>query len=142
MIDIDEPHCNYINWCFIILKKSLTNNNEQRNLDTMFVTSEESFRVCSFDRLVRQTFQLCTKICCYYRPQGEGSVFTGVCLTIIGLMAHRSLLGLVTVRSVCILLECFLVDIYAFTFRKNVLCSELVECRLSPALNMSHFFSK
>ena len=45
----------------------------------------------------------------YYRPQGEGNVFTGVCLSTIGLMATRSLLILVTARSVCILLECFLV---------------------------------
>ena len=31
----------------------------------------------------------------FYRPQGEGNVFTGVCLSIISLMATRSLLGLV-----------------------------------------------
>ena len=45
----------------------------------------------------------------YYRPQGEGNVFSGVCLSTIGLMATLSLLGLVTVWSVCILLEIFLV---------------------------------
>ena len=39
----------------------------------------------------------------------EGNVFTGVCLSTIGLMATRSLLGPVTVRSVRILLKCFLV---------------------------------
>ena len=44
-----------------------------------------------------------------YWPQGEGIVFTGVCLSTIGLVATRSLLGLVMVRSVCILLEFFLV---------------------------------
>ena len=43
------------------------------------------------------------------RPKGEGNVFTGVCLSTIGLMASRSLLGLVTVRSARILLKCFLV---------------------------------
>ena len=44
-----------------------------------------------------------------YRLLGEGNVFTGVCLSTIGLMVTRSLLGLVTAWSVCILLECFLV---------------------------------
>ena len=39
----------------------------------------------------------------------EGNVFTGVCLCTISLMATQSLLGLVTVRSVQFLLECFLV---------------------------------
>ena len=38
----------------------------------------------------------------------EGNVFTGVCLSTIGLIDTRSLLGL-TARSVRILLECFLV---------------------------------
>ena len=46
----------------------------------------------------------------HYRPQGEGNVFTGVYLSTIGLMATRSLLGLVTTREVHILLECFLVS--------------------------------
>ena len=45
----------------------------------------------------------------FYRPQGEGNVSTGVCLSTIGLMATRSVLGHVTARSVRILLECFLV---------------------------------
>ena len=40
----------------------------------------------------------------------EGSVFTGVCLSTIGLMDIGSLLGLVMVRSVHILLECFFVQ--------------------------------
>ena len=44
-----------------------------------------------------------------YRLLGEGNVFTGVCLSTIDLMVTRSLLGLVTAWSVCILLECFLV---------------------------------
>ena len=44
-----------------------------------------------------------------YRPQGKGNVFTGVCLSTIGLMVIRSLLVLVTARSIRILLECFLV---------------------------------
>ena len=41
--------------------------------------------------------------------QGEGNVFTGVSLSTIGLVATRSLLGLVTAQSIRILLECFLV---------------------------------
>ena len=41
----------------------------------------------------------------------EGNVFTGVCLSTIGLMDTGSLLGLVAARSVRILLECFLVGI-------------------------------
>ena len=45
----------------------------------------------------------------YYRLQGEGNVFTGVCLSTIGLVATHSLLDLVTVRLVRILLDCFLV---------------------------------
>ena len=45
----------------------------------------------------------------FYRPQGEGNVFTGVRLSTIGLMATRSLLGLITALSLRILLECFLV---------------------------------
>ena len=51
----------------------------------------------------------------FYRPQGEGNVFTSVCLFTIGLMATGSLLILVTAWSVGILLECFLV------FNKNVI---------------------
>ena len=39
----------------------------------------------------------------------EGNVFTGICLSTIGLMDTGSLLGLVKARSVRILLECFLV---------------------------------
>ena len=39
----------------------------------------------------------------------EGNVFTGVCLSTISLMPTGSLLGLVMVRSVRIVLECFLV---------------------------------
>ena len=39
----------------------------------------------------------------------EGNIFTGVCLSTIGVMATRSPLILVTARSVLILLECFLV---------------------------------
>ena len=39
----------------------------------------------------------------------KGNVFTVVCLSTIGLMDTDSLLGLVTARSVRILLECFLV---------------------------------
>ena len=46
----------------------------------------------------------------FYRPQGEGNVFTGVCLSTIGLIATRSLLGLVVARSARILLEFFLVN--------------------------------
>ena len=40
----------------------------------------------------------------------EGNVFTGACLSTIGLMDTGSLFGLVTVWSVRILLECFLVN--------------------------------
>ena len=39
----------------------------------------------------------------------EGNIFTGVCLSTVGLMDTGSLLGLFTARLVCILLECFLV---------------------------------
>ena len=39
----------------------------------------------------------------------EGNVFTGVCLSTIGLMPTGSMLGLVMARSVRIALECFLV---------------------------------
>ena len=39
----------------------------------------------------------------------ESNIFTGICLSKIGLMPTDSLLGLVTVQSVRILLECFLV---------------------------------
>ena len=45
----------------------------------------------------------------HYRPQGEGNVFTGVCLPTIGLISNRSLRVLVMTRSVRILLEYFLV---------------------------------
>ena len=41
----------------------------------------------------------------------EGNVSTGACLSTIGLMATQSLLILVTARSVCVLLKCFLVAI-------------------------------
>ena len=54
------------------------------------------------------------------RLQGEGNVFTGVCLYTIGHMATRSLLILVTVWSVHILLGCFLVY---FIFK--ISCSSL-----------------
>ena len=45
----------------------------------------------------------------------EGNVFTSVCLSTIGLMDTGSLLGLVTARAVCILLECFLVSLDGFS---------------------------
>ena len=46
----------------------------------------------------------------YYLPTAsESNVFADVCLSTIGLMDTRSLLGLVTARSVGILLECILV---------------------------------
>ena len=48
----------------------------------------------------------------FYRPQGKGNVVTVVCLSTIGLTATLSLLGF-KVRSVRILLECFLVDLNA-----------------------------
>ena len=48
----------------------------------------------------------------YVPTARDVSVFTCVCLSTIGLMAPRSLLGLVTARSVRILLECFLVAIF------------------------------
>ena len=56
----------------------------------------------------------------FYRSQGEGNVFTGVCLSTIGLMATRSLLGL-SARSVRILLECFLVcmGVYAISVKNR-----------------------
>ena len=44
-----------------------------------------------------------------YQPQGEANVLTGVCLSTVGLMATRSLIGLVTARLVRLLLECFLI---------------------------------
>ena len=37
----------------------------------------------------------------FYRPQGEGNIFIGVCLSTIGLMATRSLLILVTGMLSC-----------------------------------------
>ena len=46
----------------------------------------------------------------YLPTAREGNVFTGVCLSTIGLMDTGSVLGLVTARSVRILLECFLVE--------------------------------
>ena len=39
----------------------------------------------------------------------EGHVFTGVCLSTIGLMNTASVLCLIMARSLCILLECFLI---------------------------------
>ena len=48
----------------------------------------------------------------------EGNVFTGICLSTIGLFDTGSLLGLVTGRSVRILPECFLV-ITIFTDHLN-----------------------
>ena len=52
----------------------------------------------------------------YYRPQGK-VMFSqvSVILSTIGLMPTRSLLVLVTVRSIRILLECFLVLLESFT---------------------------
>ena len=46
----------------------------------------------------------------YLLTAREGNVFTGVCLSTIGLVATRSLLSLVMARSVRILLECCLVN--------------------------------
>ena len=48
----------------------------------------------------------------------EGNVFTGVCLSTVGLMDIGSLLGLVMARSVHILPECFLVS-FSCSFRGN-----------------------
>ena len=45
----------------------------------------------------------------FYRLQEEGNVFSGFCLSTIGLTGTRSLLGLVAARSARILVECFLV---------------------------------
>ena len=45
--------------------------------------------------------------------KGKVMFFTGICLSTICLMATRSLLGLVTARSVRILLECFLLLTFA-----------------------------
>ena len=51
--------------------------------------------------------------CVHYRPQGK-VMFSQACVILltIGLMATRSLLLFVNARSVCILLECFLVSSY------------------------------
>ena len=46
----------------------------------------------------------------------EGNVFTGVCLSKVGLMDIGSLLGLVMARSVHIIPECFLVS-FSCSFR-------------------------
>ena len=46
----------------------------------------------------------------FYRPQGEGNIFTGVRLSTIGLMASRLLLGFVRAPSVRILLEYFFIS--------------------------------
>ena len=53
---------------------------------------------------------LVKSIAVFYRPQKEGNVFTGVSLSITGLMVIHSLFGLFTVRSLHILLECSLVN--------------------------------
>ena len=52
----------------------------------------------------------------FLRTAREGNIFTGVCLSTIGLMDTGSLLGLVTARSVRILLECFLVETKSLRF--------------------------
>ena len=52
---------------------------------------------------------------CMLPTAREGNVFTGVCLSTIGLMHAGSLQGLVTARSVRILLESFLVKIMLCT---------------------------
>ena len=52
----------------------------------------------------------------YLPTTREGNVFTDVCLSTIGLIDTGSLLGLVTARSVRILLECFLVETKSLRF--------------------------
>ena len=49
----------------------------------------------------------------------EGNVFTGVCLSTIGLLAIRSLFGLAMARSVRILLECCLVNLCISVFTEE-----------------------
>ena len=63
------------------------------------------------------------------RPQGEGNIFTVVCLATMGLMATRSPLGLVTARSVR-MLSCprFIVSYHEeYTFSRLYL-TELLHC--------------
>ena len=52
----------------------------------------------------------------HFLPTAREGMFlkVSVILSVIGLMATRSLLTLVTERSVRILLECFLVSIYVY----------------------------
>ena len=78
-------------WCLIIVTRHDTEWNVFISLFTSIVTFN-----------LEQIFTLLP-------TAREGNVFTGVCLSTIGLMDTGSLLGLVTARSVCILLECFLV---------------------------------
>ena len=66
-----------------------------------------------------------------YRPQGKGNVFTGVCLSTISLMVTNSLLGLGTLRSVCILLECFLVFKVFFSTENLIHLSKLYTFHLN-----------
>ena len=75
----------------------------------------------------------------------EGKVFTAVCLSTISLMDTGSLLGLVTVRSVRILLECFLVyDHFCRKLHENERIWTEESASLAPPLrpatpNISHF---
>ena len=52
---------------------------------------------------------LIRKVTLFLPTAREGNVFTGVCLSTISIMVTDLLLGLVTARSVRILLGCFLV---------------------------------
>ena len=85
------------------------------NKSYVVVHSSLAYSSCkvSFTCTVNVTVFLFLLLCIFlYRPQGEGYVFTGVCLSTIGLMAIRPMLGLVTVWLVRILLEGFLVLFY------------------------------
>ena len=72
----------------------------------------------------------------------QGYIFTGVYLSTIGLMDTGSLLGLVTVRSVRILLECFLVCnllVIRYGFR-NPLSTSIVAVIVKSHLGVVNIF--
>ena len=76
--------------------------NSEEHVKRIFLRTENEFL-----HIIHSEYNSCHT---FYRPQGEGNVFTGVCLCTIGLMATGSLLILITTQSVHILLECFLVS--------------------------------
>ena len=110
-----------------------------RALYSFFVSRSFFIRQTKFNTLLSEHIFLHSAVRDYYRPQGEGNVFTGVCLYTIGLMAARSLLGL-TARSVRILWNAFLLCLvtvfYCFwTQRLLFATSTVCEKELKISLN-------